>query len=41
MQDAYSINKGDTLNIMNNSLVNDLYGQGTDRRAREDTCHIT
>ena len=40
MQDAYSINKGDTLNIMNKSLVNDFSGRGTERRAREDKCHI-
>ena len=40
MQDVYSINKGDTLNVMNKSLVNDLSGRGTERRAREDTCYI-
>ena len=40
MQNAYSINKCDTLNFMNKSLVKDLSGRGTERRAREDTYYI-
>ena len=40
MQNAYSINKSDTLNFVNKSLVNGLSGQGTERRAREDTFYI-
>ena len=40
MQNAYSINKSDTLNFMNKSLVNDLSGGETERRAREDAYYI-
>ena len=40
MQNAYSINKSDTLNFVNKSLVNGLSGQGTERREREDTFYI-